>query len=146
VADEKPSIQPEMTILDVVSRYGQTETVFRPYDSKAGVGLCCEALFHHTPMNRDGVSWLEGVSIVHLIPIEIGPRHTAADDVRGISRKQTLHPAHSKLAVSHHLSVDALSHIVLVGVFRGIAPLSQAKFTISASVAVLVLVTPFSSV
>jgi hypothetical protein len=34
-----------MTILDVVSRYRQAEAVFAKYDEKAGVCLCCEALF-----------------------------------------------------------------------------------------------------
>ena len=34
-----------MTILDVVSRYRQTEAVFKQYDEKAGACLCCEALF-----------------------------------------------------------------------------------------------------
>jgi hypothetical protein len=34
-----------MTILDLVSRYRQTEAVFKQYDEKAGVCLCCEALF-----------------------------------------------------------------------------------------------------
>lgn len=34
-----------MTILDIVSRYRQTESVFKAYDEKAGVCLCCEALF-----------------------------------------------------------------------------------------------------
>jgi hypothetical protein len=38
-------IRAEMTILDVVSRYRQTEAVFTKYDEKAGVCLCCEALF-----------------------------------------------------------------------------------------------------
>lgn len=38
-------IRAEMTILDVVSRYRQTEAVFRKYDEMAGVCLCCEALF-----------------------------------------------------------------------------------------------------
>jgi len=44
-SDEKPNIDPGMTILDVISRYRQTEAVFKQYDEKAGVCLCCEALF-----------------------------------------------------------------------------------------------------
>jgi len=44
-SDEKPTINPDMTILDVVSRYQQTEAVFKQYDEKAGVCLCCQALF-----------------------------------------------------------------------------------------------------
>ncbi|MBN2061972.1 MAG: hypothetical protein JW882_16305 [Deltaproteobacteria bacterium] len=39
------TINPEMTILDIVSRYRQTEAIFRKYDDKAGVCLCCQALF-----------------------------------------------------------------------------------------------------
>ena len=38
-------IHPDMTLLDVIARFRQTETVFRQYDEKAGVCLCCEALF-----------------------------------------------------------------------------------------------------
>jgi hypothetical protein len=38
-------ITPEMTVLDIISRYRQTETVFRKYDEQAGVCLCCQALF-----------------------------------------------------------------------------------------------------
>jgi hypothetical protein len=34
-----------MTVLDVVSRYRETEAVFRSYDKKAGVCVCCDALF-----------------------------------------------------------------------------------------------------
>ena len=44
-AHEKPTIDPHMSILDVVSRYRQTEAVFKRYDEKAGVCLCCQALF-----------------------------------------------------------------------------------------------------
>ena len=43
--NEKPTIDPHMTILDVVSRYRQTEAVFKRYDEEAGVCLCCQALF-----------------------------------------------------------------------------------------------------
>jgi hypothetical protein len=43
--ENKPTITPDMTILDVVSRYRRTEEVFNQYDEKAGVCLCCQALF-----------------------------------------------------------------------------------------------------
>jgi hypothetical protein len=43
--DNGSRINPDMTILDIVSRYSQTESVFRQYDEKAGVCLCCDALF-----------------------------------------------------------------------------------------------------
>jgi len=38
-------ITPDMTLLDIVSRYRETEAVFRKYDERAGVCLCCHALF-----------------------------------------------------------------------------------------------------
>lgn len=40
-----PPVHAEMTLLDVIARHRQTEAVFRNYDQKAGVCLCCEALF-----------------------------------------------------------------------------------------------------
>jgi hypothetical protein len=42
---EKRTIHPNMTILDIVSKYRETEAIFKKYDNKAGVCLCCEALF-----------------------------------------------------------------------------------------------------
>jgi hypothetical protein len=44
-SSEKPIVHSAMTILDIVSRYRQTEAVFKRYDGKAGVCLCCQALF-----------------------------------------------------------------------------------------------------
>ena len=38
-------IQPEMTVLDVISRYRQTEAVFKRYDALVGECVCCRALF-----------------------------------------------------------------------------------------------------
>jgi hypothetical protein len=38
-------ITPDMTVLDVVNRYRETEAVFRKYDEQAGVCICCQALF-----------------------------------------------------------------------------------------------------
>ncbi|MBW1723562.1 MAG: hypothetical protein JRJ78_16120 [Deltaproteobacteria bacterium] len=40
-----PAIRPDMTILDVVSAFKETEAVLKKYDGKAGVCLCCQALF-----------------------------------------------------------------------------------------------------
>ncbi|MBW2099582.1 MAG: hypothetical protein JRG68_02275 [Deltaproteobacteria bacterium] len=34
-----------MTILEVISEYGETEPVFKRYDEYAGECLCCRALF-----------------------------------------------------------------------------------------------------
>ena len=43
--NNRSHINPDMTILDIISRYRQTETVFKQYDEKAGICLCCHALF-----------------------------------------------------------------------------------------------------
>ena len=48
-------IYPEMTVLDIVSRYGKTETVFKQYDKQAGVCICCQALFE--PLNKVAVRY-----------------------------------------------------------------------------------------
>ncbi len=40
-----PSITPDMTVLDVVSKYRGTEEVFHRYDNQAGECVCCNALF-----------------------------------------------------------------------------------------------------
>jgi hypothetical protein len=45
VAREERAIRPEMTVLDVISRFRRTEAVFRKYDEKAGECICCNALF-----------------------------------------------------------------------------------------------------
>jgi hypothetical protein len=38
-------IRPEMTILEIVHRHGQTHDVFKQYDKKIGQCLMCIALF-----------------------------------------------------------------------------------------------------
>jgi len=38
-------ITAEMTILEVLCQFRQTEQVFHRYDASAGVCLCCQALF-----------------------------------------------------------------------------------------------------
>ncbi|GAB6904448.1 conserved hypothetical protein [Desulfosarcina cetonica] len=38
-------IEPEMTVLDIVSRYRDTEAVFKRWDEQAGECICCQALF-----------------------------------------------------------------------------------------------------
>ena len=45
VARGERAIRPEMTVLDVLSRFRRTEAVFRKYDEKAGECICCNALF-----------------------------------------------------------------------------------------------------
>ncbi len=42
---EDRHINPDMTVLEVIERYRETEAVFRKYDEQAGVCLCCQALF-----------------------------------------------------------------------------------------------------
>lgn len=45
MSDSRNAIRPEMTVLDIVSRYRQTEAVFKRYDALAGECICCQALF-----------------------------------------------------------------------------------------------------
>ncbi len=42
---DNDTINPEMTVLDIVSRYRKTEAVFKSYDEQAGECICCQALF-----------------------------------------------------------------------------------------------------
>ncbi len=44
-SDKKSFIRPNMTILDVISKDRRTEAVFKQYDQRTGVCLCCQALF-----------------------------------------------------------------------------------------------------
>lgn len=48
-------IRPEMTVLDVVSRYKKTEAVFKQYDKQAGECICCQALFD--PLSKIAVKY-----------------------------------------------------------------------------------------
>ncbi len=43
--DQSHPISPEMTVLEVIDRYRETEAVFRNYDEQAGICICCQALF-----------------------------------------------------------------------------------------------------
>jgi hypothetical protein len=38
-------IQPEMTVLDVISRFRNTEKIFKQWDGIAGECICCNSLF-----------------------------------------------------------------------------------------------------
>jgi len=38
-------ITPNMTVLEVIDRYRNTESVLKKYDEKAGVCICCQSLF-----------------------------------------------------------------------------------------------------
>lgn len=42
---KKFEITPKMTVLDIVSKYRETEVVFKQYDEPAGECVCCNALF-----------------------------------------------------------------------------------------------------
>ena len=56
-------INPEMTVLDVVSGYGKTEAVFKQYDKQAGVCICCQALFD--PLSKVAVKY--GLNLEKLV-------------------------------------------------------------------------------
>jgi hypothetical protein len=43
--NNRSCINPDMTILDIISSYRRTESIFKQYDEKAGVCLCCLNLF-----------------------------------------------------------------------------------------------------
>jgi len=45
VPENMEQIRPEMTVLDVVSKYRETEAIFKQYDQQAGECICCQALF-----------------------------------------------------------------------------------------------------
>lgn len=45
VENRESPIGPDMTVLEVVSRYRETDAVFRKYDAQAGECICCQALF-----------------------------------------------------------------------------------------------------
>ncbi len=48
-------IHTEMTVLNIVSKYRETEAVFKSYDKKAGVCICCHALFE--PLSKVAVRY-----------------------------------------------------------------------------------------
>ncbi len=41
----KRTLDPTVTVLDLVSKYRETETVFKRYDKTAGECICCQSLF-----------------------------------------------------------------------------------------------------
>jgi hypothetical protein len=45
ITPDRHQISPDMTVLDVVSRYEATQKVFTHYDTKAGECICCRSLF-----------------------------------------------------------------------------------------------------
>jgi hypothetical protein len=61
--DHKIKIDRRETVLDVISRYRQTEAVFKQYDQKAGACICCEALFE--PL--ENLAQKYGLNLEHLL-------------------------------------------------------------------------------
>lgn len=55
ILNQDHQIHPEMTVLDVVSRYRKTEAVFKDYDKQAGVCICCRTLFE--PLSKVAVRY-----------------------------------------------------------------------------------------
>lgn len=45
MSDKNNAINPDMTVLDIISRHRRTEAVFKSYDDRAGECICCQALF-----------------------------------------------------------------------------------------------------
>jgi hypothetical protein len=43
--NQSGKIHPDMTVLDVISQFRNTEHIFRKYDEQAGTCICCNALF-----------------------------------------------------------------------------------------------------
>ena len=41
----KRTLDPTVTVLDLVSRYRETGTVFKRYDKTVGECICCQSLF-----------------------------------------------------------------------------------------------------
>lgn len=48
-------IHPEMTVLDIISRYRKAEAVFKRYDKQAGECICCQALFE--PLSKVAIKY-----------------------------------------------------------------------------------------
>ncbi|MCK4535148.1 MAG: hypothetical protein KAT81_06400 [Syntrophobacterales bacterium] len=45
MSKKEKGVHPEMTVIDTITRYRETEKVFKKFDKMAGVCICCEALF-----------------------------------------------------------------------------------------------------
>jgi hypothetical protein len=57
-------ITPDMTVLNLIDRYRETEVVFRKYyDEQVGICICCQALFD----TLKGVSEKCGIDLKRLI-------------------------------------------------------------------------------
>lgn len=42
----KDKILADMTVLDIIDEYPETESIFRSYDEQVGECICCQRLFH----------------------------------------------------------------------------------------------------
>jgi len=45
MCDSNERLHEQMKVLDVVSRWRETEAVFKRYDAQAGACICCQSLF-----------------------------------------------------------------------------------------------------
>ncbi len=59
----KRTLDPTTTVLDLVSRYRETETVFKRYGETAGECICCQSLFE----SLEGVARKYGLDIEKLL-------------------------------------------------------------------------------
>ena len=58
MSDANNPIQPEMTVLDVISSYRQTEAIFKRYDAQPGERVCCQALFESLGTWLENTIWI----------------------------------------------------------------------------------------
>ena len=96
-------INPEMTVLDVLSRCRKTEEVFKLYDKQAGECICCQALFE--PLSK--VALIYGLNMEKLLT-----------DLEAVAVQRQVTP---KLAMCNFFSdTDKLRRFALEYGFSGI--------------------------
>jgi hypothetical protein len=69
---EKRTIHPDMTILDIVSKYRETEAIFKKYENRAVVCLCCKALFE--PLKDPVIYYSELWTLLGVV-VDSGTKH-----------------------------------------------------------------------
>lgn len=52
--EEAEKITADMIVLDIVSEYPETETVFKAYDERVGECICCQKLFETVQQVAEG--------------------------------------------------------------------------------------------
>ena len=71
------TVTPDMTVLDVVSKYRTTENVFKSYDQHAGECICCNALFERL----DKIATRYGIDLsILLIELEANIEESLTSD------------------------------------------------------------------